>query len=113
MNRRRYQKSIRYEEKMQAEAESKIEAGSVLGAHICSRTLRYCTSILIDQISRPFGHRCPGTTTQSTITRQCGIQAQRLSWPQHQNNVGPFRHDDSADLQRDLAFNRIRLNMHA
>ncbi|KZV33672.1 hypothetical protein F511_33578 [Dorcoceras hygrometricum] len=37
-----------------------------------------------------------GTTTQSTITRQCGIQAQRLSWPPHQNNVGPFRHDDSA-----------------
>ncbi|KZV26669.1 hypothetical protein F511_33530 [Dorcoceras hygrometricum] len=37
-----------------------------------------------------------GTTTQPTITRQCGIQAQRLSWPSHQNRIGPFRHDDSA-----------------
>ncbi|KZV16267.1 hypothetical protein F511_37250 [Dorcoceras hygrometricum] len=27
---------------------------SVLGAHICSRTLRYCTSFLSDQISRSF-----------------------------------------------------------
>ncbi|KZV54998.1 hypothetical protein F511_35764 [Dorcoceras hygrometricum] len=38
-----------------------------------------------------------GSTTQSTITRYSGIQAQRLSWPPHQNSVGPFRHDDSAD----------------
>ncbi|KZV45916.1 hypothetical protein F511_20512 [Dorcoceras hygrometricum] len=37
-----------------------------------------------------------GAMTQPTITRQCGIQAQRLSWPPHQNSVGPFRHDDSA-----------------
>ncbi|KZV17482.1 hypothetical protein F511_41424 [Dorcoceras hygrometricum] len=40
--------------------------------------------------------RIIGTTTQPTITRYSGIQAQRLSWPPHQNNVGPFRHDDSA-----------------
>ncbi|KZV24368.1 hypothetical protein F511_19870 [Dorcoceras hygrometricum] len=38
-----------------------------------------------------------GTTTQPTITRQCDIQEQRLSWPPHQNSVGPFRHDDSVD----------------
>ncbi|KZV49712.1 splicing factor 3B subunit 1-like [Dorcoceras hygrometricum] len=37
-----------------------------------------------------------GTTNQPTITRYSGIQAQRLSWPPHQNNVGPFRHDNSA-----------------
>ncbi|KZV32696.1 hypothetical protein F511_14469 [Dorcoceras hygrometricum] len=36
------------------------------------------------------------TTTQPTITRYSGIQAQRISWSPHQNNVGPFRHDDSA-----------------
>ncbi|KZV38217.1 hypothetical protein F511_18716 [Dorcoceras hygrometricum] len=40
--------------------------------------------------------RIIGTTTQPTITRQCVIQAQRLSWPPHQNSVGPFRHEDSA-----------------
>ncbi|KZV19267.1 hypothetical protein F511_36429 [Dorcoceras hygrometricum] len=34
--------------------------------------------------------------TQPTITRQCGIQARRLSRPPHQNNIGPFRRDDSA-----------------
>ncbi|KZV58488.1 hypothetical protein F511_23433 [Dorcoceras hygrometricum] len=39
--------------------------------------------------------RIIGTTAQLTITRYSGIQAQRLSWPPHQNNVGPFRHDDS------------------
>ncbi|KZV25113.1 hypothetical protein F511_30227 [Dorcoceras hygrometricum] len=36
------------------------------------------------------------TTTQPTITRQCGIQAQLLSLTPHQNSVGPFRNDDSA-----------------
>ncbi|KZV40579.1 hypothetical protein F511_32622 [Dorcoceras hygrometricum] len=37
-----------------------------------------------------------GATTQSTITRKCGIQARRLSRPPHQNSVGPFRSDDSS-----------------
>ncbi|KZV48754.1 hypothetical protein F511_24921 [Dorcoceras hygrometricum] len=40
--------------------------------------------------------------TQPTITRQCGIQAQRLSWPPHQNSVGPFRHDDSTGRSQRL-----------
>ncbi|KZV18658.1 hypothetical protein F511_41189 [Dorcoceras hygrometricum] len=40
--------------------------------------------------------RSEGATTQPTITRQCGIQARRLSRPPHQNSVGPLRHDESA-----------------
>ncbi|KZV44258.1 hypothetical protein F511_10377 [Dorcoceras hygrometricum] len=59
--------------------------------------------------------RINGTTTQPTITRQCGIQAQRLSWPPHHNSVGPFRHDDSADRsQRAMGIQlskEIRLNI--
>ncbi|KZV33691.1 hypothetical protein F511_19935 [Dorcoceras hygrometricum] len=35
--------------------------------------------------------QCRRTTTQSTITRQCGIQAQRLSWPPHQHQRWTFQ----------------------
>ncbi|KZV44273.1 phenazine biosynthesis-like domain-containing protein 1 [Dorcoceras hygrometricum] len=42
-------------------------------------------------------------TTQPTITRQCGIQAQRLSWPPHQTALdlsGTTTQPDDHNVQR-------------